>query len=176
MEIHEVCVRLATMKPVLCPKCGAPTNVVAQKPFCAQCSWNLAAARSAVQGEVFGMWVCIAAVSLLALFFTAGKGREWGMAVSAAFMTCIILGYYLLSLLPAQRTLRAAEELFDSKIDEEEHSEGFSTGPGHLRGVSPDWILRISKPRTVRVRWHKVADRLVNRAFAGGAALVIFSV
>ncbi len=164
------------MKPVICPKCEARTIVVAQKPFCAQCHWNLEAARSAVQGEVVGVWVCIAAVGLLALFFTVRKGGEWGMAVSAAFMICIVLGYYFLSLLPAQKTLHAAEERFDSKIDEKERSEQFAAAPGHQIGVSLDSIFRISKPRTVRVRWHKVADRFVNRAFAGGAALVIFSV
>ena len=164
------------MKPVICPKCEARTTVVVQKPFCIQCGWNLEAARSAVQGEVVGMWVCIAAVGFLALFITIRKGGEWGMAVSAAFMTCIVLGYYFLSLLPAQKTLHAAEERFDSKIDEKERSKQFGTGPDHLIGVSPDWIFRISKPRAVRVRWHKVADRFVNRAFAGGAALVIFSV
>jgi hypothetical protein len=164
------------MKPVQCPMCEARTIVVAQKPFCAQCGWNLAAARSAVQSELVGMWVCIAVVGLLALFFTVRKGGEWGMAVSAAFMTCIVLGYYFLSLLPAQKALHAVERRFDSKIDEEESGEEFSAGPGHLKGVSPDWIIHISKPRSVRIRWHKLADRLANRAFAGGAALVIFSV
>jgi hypothetical protein len=164
------------MKPVPCPKCEARTLVVAQKPFCSQCGWNLVAARSAVQREVVGMWVCLAVVGLLALFFTVRKGGEWGMAVSAAFMTCIVLGYYFLSLLPAQKTLHAAEKQFDSRIDEEESGEQFSAGSGHVKGVSPDWIFRISKPRSVQIRWHKVADRLVNRAFAGGAALMIFTV
>jgi len=176
MEIHGTCDRLTMMNPVLCPKCEAQTIVIAQKPFCTQCGWNLAAARSAVQNELVGMWVCIAAVGLLALFFTVRNGGEWGMAVSAAFMTCIVLGYYFLSLLPAQKALHAAEKRFDSKIDKEESGEQFRAGPGHLKGVSPDRIFHISKPRSVRIRWHKVADRLVNRAFAGGAALVILSV
>jgi hypothetical protein len=164
------------MKSVLCPKCQAQTILAAQKPFCGQCGWNLAAARSAVQGEVVGMWVCIAAVGLLALFFTVREGGDWGMAVSAGFMTCIALGYYLLSLLPAQRTLHAAEQRFSSKIGEEERREDLGAGPGQLTGVSPSWIFRISKTRAVRVRWRKIADRFVNRAFAVGAALVIFSV
>jgi hypothetical protein len=164
------------MKQVLCPKCEARTIVAAQKPFCAKCGWNLEAARSAVKGEVVGMWVCIAAVGLLALFFTVRKGGEWGMAVSAAFMTCIVLGYYFLSLLPAQKTLRAAKKRFDSKIDEGKSGEQFGAGPIHQREVPPDWIFHASKPRSLRVRWHKVADRLVNRAFTGGAALAIFSV
>jgi hypothetical protein len=122
------------------------------------------------------MWVCIAVVGLLALSFTVREGGEWGMAASAAFMTCIVLGYYFFSLLPAQRTLHAAEKRFGSRIDEEESSEQFSAGAAHLKGMSSDWTYGVSKPRSVRMRWRKVADRLVNRAFAGGAAIVIFSV
>lgn len=176
MEISDGCGRLATMKPVSCPRCEALTILVAQKPFCAHCSWNLEAARSAVRGEAVGVWVCTATVALRDLFFTVRKFGDWGMTASAAFMMCIALGYYFFFVVPAQRSLKAARKQLGSQADDEERSGPPSSGSNKPTGGPPDWFFHISKPRTVRVCWHKARERFMNRAFAVGAGFVIFSV
>jgi hypothetical protein len=161
--------------PPTCPKCTARSTVVAQKPFCDHCGWNLANAREALKYERMAVWTCIAVSVLVGLWLLFGYSGGWSAVVAAGGMASIVLGYYFLSIVPAQQTLNAAEDRLGLTTEQSEEHGDLTNKQDTPRPTQPDWSFRTSRPRAVQVDWRKAAKRFGSRALLVGAFSLIFA-